>query len=161
MLVLALVTQGRPATGKVNSTYDKTADFKTFQTYGWIQGQHAFNPDAHKAIVAAVDGEMTAIGLRKVEGRSGDVTVRYLAVRSTSVDLDKLHELEKTGGAAAGANYSVGRLVIIMEDARSNRQLWAADGLERLDPAAGAIEEAVKRVVSRMFETYPTQQKRR
>ena len=85
MLALLLVAQGRPATGKVNSTFDKSVDFKTFQTYGWIAGQNAFDPAAHKTIVSAIDAEMAALGLKKVEGRAGQVTVRYLAVRSTSV----------------------------------------------------------------------------
>jgi hypothetical protein len=159
MLALLLVAQGRPATGKVNSTFDKSADFKSLQTYGWIAGQNAFDPAAHKAIVAAIDAEMAALGLKKVEGRTGQVTVRYLAVRSTSVDLDKLEQLERKGADPAGANVTVGRLIIALEDATSNRRLWAADSVEAVDPAAADREETVKRVVARMFETYPTRQK--
>lgn len=161
MLALLLVAQGRPATGKVNSTFDKSADFKSLQTYGWIAGQNAFDPAAHKAIVAAIDAEMAALGLKKVEGRTGQVTVRYLAVRSTSVDLDKLEQLERKGADPAGANVTVGRLIIALEDAKSSRRLWAADSVEVVDPAAADREETVKRVVARMFETYPTRQKGR
>jgi hypothetical protein len=161
MLALLLVAQGRPAPGKVNSSYDKTVDFKTLQTYGWIAGQPAFDPAANKAIVAAIDAEMAALGFKKVDGRGGNVTIRYLAVRSTSVDLDKLEAIERAGGDSTGANYSVGRLVIVMEDAKSGKRLWAADGVERLDPAPAAREETVKRVMTRMFETYPTRQKPR
>jgi hypothetical protein len=161
VLVLALLSaaQGRPAPGKVNSTYDKAANFKAFRTYGWVAGQPAYDPAAHKTIVAAIDAEMTAVGLKKVEGRTGDVTVRYLAVRSTSVDLHKLEALEKQGGDPSGANFGVGRLVIVVDDAKSDRRLWAADGIERLDVAPAAREEAIKSVVARMFETYPTRLK--
>jgi DNA-binding PucR family transcriptional regulator len=159
MLALLLVAQGRPAPGKVNSTFDKAVDFKTFQTYGWIAGQNAFDPAAHKAIVAAIDAEMASLGLKKVEGRAGQVTVRYLAVRSTSVDLDKLEALERKGADPAGADVTVGRLVIALEDAKSNRRLWAADSVEPVDPKAADREDTVKRVVARMFETYPTRAK--
>ena len=148
--------QGRPAAGKVNSTYDKTATFKTFKTYGWVAGQNAFDPAVHKTIVSAIDAEMSALGLKKVEGRTGDATLRYLAVRSTSVDLAKLEALEKQGGDQSGATFTVGRLVIVMEDAKSSHQLWAVDGLERLNPAAAERDETIKHVVARMFETYPT-----
>jgi Domain of unknown function (DUF4136) len=161
MLALLLVAQGRPATGKVNSTFDKTADFKTFQTYGWIAGQNALTPAFHTAIVSAIDAEMTALGLKKVEGRAGQVTVRYLAVRSTSVDLDKLDTLKQQGADTAGADVTVGRLVIAVEDAKSSRRLWAADSVEVVNPAAADRDEMVKRVVARMFETYPTRQKAR
>ena len=159
LLMFVAQAQGRPAPGKVNSTFDKTAAFTTFKTYGWIAGQPAFDPAAHKAIVAAIDAEMTAVGLKKVEGGTGDVTLRYLAVRSTSVDIEKLAALEKQGGDQAGANYTVGRLVIVMEDAKSSRRLWAADGVERLNPAVAERDQAIKAVVTRMFETYPTRQK--
>jgi hypothetical protein len=161
MLAVLLVSQGRPAPGKVNSTFDKSVDFKTFQTYGWIAGQNAFDPAAHTAIVAAVDAEMAALGLKKVEGRAGQVTVRYLAVRSTSVDLNKLEALERKGADPAGANLTVGRLIIALEDAKSSSRLWAADSVEAVDPAAADREATIKRVVARMFETYPTRQKAR
>jgi hypothetical protein len=159
MILLLFLAQGRPAPGKVNSTYDKSAAFTTFKTYGWIAGQPAFDPAAHKAIVSAIDAEMTALGLKKVEGRAGDVTLRYLAVRSTSVDLEKLEAIEKQGGDKAGADFTVGRLVIVMEDAPSSRRLWAADGVERLNPAVADRDQTITGVVARMFETYPTRQK--
>ena len=157
MVLLMLVAQGRPAPGKINSTYDKTANFATFKTYGWIAGQPAFDPGADKTIVSAIDAEMTALGLKKVEGRAGDVTLRYLAVRSTSVDLDKLEALTKQGGDKSGADVTVGRLIVVMED-KASRRLWAADGVERLNPAVADRDQTIKGIVTRMFETYPTRQ---
>jgi Domain of unknown function (DUF4136) len=160
IVLLLFMAQGRPAPGKINSTYDKTAAFTTFKTYGWIAGQAAFDPAVDKTIVSAIDAEMTSLGLKKVEGRTGDVTLRYLAVRSTSVDLDKLEAIDKQGGDKAGADVTVGRLIIVMEDVKSSRRLWAADGVERLNPAAGDRDQAIKGVVTRMFETYPTRLKK-
>ena len=159
MVLLLFVAQGRPAPGKVNSTYDKAAPFATFKTYGWIAGQPAFDPAANKTIMSAIDAEMTTLGLKKVEGRTGDVTLRYLAVRSTSVDLDKLELIEKQGGDKAGADFTVGRLILVMEDAKSGARLWAADGVERLNPAVADRDQTIRNIVARMFETYPTRQK--
>jgi hypothetical protein len=102
---------------------------------------------------------MTALGLKKVEGWAGDVTLRYLAVRSTSVDLEELEAIEKQGGDTAGADFTVGRLVIVMEDAQSSRRLWAADAVERLNPAAADRDRTITGVVARVFETYPTRLK--
>ena len=159
MILLLFVAQGRPAPGKINSTYDKTAGFATFKTYGWIAGQAAFDPAVDKTILSAIDAEMTSLGLKKVDGKAGDVTLRYLAVRSTSVDLDKLEAIDKQGGDKAGADFTVGRLIIVMEDAKSSRRLWAADGVERLNPAVAERDQAIKGIVARMFATYPTRQK--
>lgn len=160
LIALLLISpQGRPAPGKVNSTYDKTATFSTFKTYSWIAGQPAFDPAAHKAIVSAIDAEMKTLGLQRVEGGTGDVTLRYLAVRSTSVDLEKLEAIARQGGDKAAADVTVGRLVIVMEDAGA-RRLWAADGVERLNPSTADRDRTIAAVVARMFETYPTRQNR-
>jgi hypothetical protein len=158
MILLLFVAQGRPAPGKINSTYDKTAAFAAFKTYRWVAGQPAFNPAAHKVIVSAIDAEMAKLALKKVESPAGDVTLRYLAVRSTSVDLEKLEAIEKQGGNAAGADVTVGRLVIVMEEGKSSRRLWAADGVERLNPAVAELDQAISAVVARLFQTYPTRQ---
>ena len=109
--------------------------------------------------MSAIDAQMAALGLKQAEAKGADVTLRYLAVRSTSVDLEKLEALKKQGGDAAGADFTVGRLVIVMEEAKSNRRLWAADGVERLNPAVADRDKTISAVVARLFETYPTRQK--
>ena len=103
--------------------------------------------------------EMASLGLKKVESRPADLTIRYLAVRSTSVDLDKLEALKKEGKDQAGADVTVGRLVIVMDDAKA-RRLWAADSVEIMNPSAAEREAAIKAVVARMFDTYPTRLKK-
>ena len=159
ILLLLFAGQGRPDLGKVNSTFDKGASFPTFKTWSWTTGRPALDPSAHKVIVGAIESEMTGLGLKRVEGGAGDVTLHYLAVRSTSVDLEKLEAIEKEGGDKTGAEFTVGRLVIVMEDAKAKRRLWAADSVERLDPSAADRDQAIMGVVARMFETYPTRQK--
>lgn len=159
LMLLLFVSQGRPATGKVNSTFDKATDFKALQTYSWVAGQHAFDPAIHQLIVSAIDSEMSSLGLKKVEA-GGNVTVRYLGVRSTSVDLDKLEALEKQKVDPSGADVTVGRLVIVMDDAKSAKRLWAADSVERLNPTAAERSAAIKSMITRMFETYPTRLKK-
>ena len=70
LILLLFSAQGRPAPAKVNSTYDKAAAFATFKTYGWVAGQPAFDPGAHKAIVAAIDVQMAALGLKPAEAKA-------------------------------------------------------------------------------------------
>ncbi len=104
MLLLLFVHRAGPHRAKSTARYDKSADFQTLKTYSWMPGQPAFDPAVDKTIVAAVDSEMSALGLKKAAGKPADVTIRYLAVRSTSIDLDKLEEIEKQGGDKAGAD---------------------------------------------------------
>ena len=43
----------------------------------------------------------------------------------------KLEALKKRGGDTAGADFTVGRLVIVLEEDKWSR-IWAADDVERL-----------------------------
>ncbi len=103
---------------------------------------------------------MSALGFTKAAGKPADVAIRYLAVRSTSIDLKKLSEIEKAGGDKAGADYTVGRLIIAMQDVKTGKQLWAADCVERLNPAVAERDATIRQVATRMFETYPTKGRR-
>lgn len=161
ILALLLVAPQKPETGKIKSTVDKSADFAAFQTYTWLKGQPANDQAVHKAIVAAVDSELAALGLRKVESGASDVTVRYMAVRSSYVDLDKLDEVERKGGDSREATHSIGRLAVLVEHPMSARRFWTADTVQVLDAAAGERDALIKEVVSQMFATWPTRSGRR
>ncbi len=50
----------------------------------------------------------------------------------------------------------MGRLVIAMQDIKSGKQVWAADCVERLNPAVAERDATIRQVATRMFETYPT-----
>jgi hypothetical protein len=161
ILALLLVAPQKPETGKIKSTVDKSVDFAAFQTYTWLKGQPANDQAVHKAIVAAVDSELGALGLRKVESGASDVTVRYMAVRSSYVDLDRLDEVERKGGDSRQATHSVGRLVVVVEHPMSARRFWTADTVQILDPEPGERDAMIKGVVSQMFANWPTRNQRR
>ena len=62
--LLLLVPQ---STDKVESSFDRNADFSTFRTYAWNKGHEAFNPAAHKIIAGAIDAQMAKLGYTKAD----------------------------------------------------------------------------------------------
>ena len=57
--------------GEVETHADKAADFSALHTYAWSKGHDAFDPRAHKAIIAEVETQMTALGFTQAPGRIG------------------------------------------------------------------------------------------
>jgi hypothetical protein len=152
LAVLVSSTQLPPKEGAVASVREAKADFSKLTTYSWERGQEAFDRKAHAAIVAAIDGQMKALGFRQVLAGKADVTVRYFSALRTDVDLDELEKWEREGNVAPARN--LGRLAVVMRDG-SNRRLWAADTVQPLSSELPKAYEEISPVVAKLFATYP------
>ena len=151
VLLVALATAQAPPIGKVDSTFDKKANFASFRTYAWTPGTHAFNPAAHKLIVEALEAEMAARGFTKVT-TGGDVTLSYSSMAVKNVDLKALDKAERAGAAAPTKD--LGKLVVVMRNP-ARQQLWSAATREYLEPDIEKLGASIKTVAARLFETYP------
>ena len=93
MLGLALASATASAQ-KVTYDYDKATDFTKIRVYAWVHTREEVQDELnHKRIVAAVDSQLAAKGLTKVqEGGMADVLVAYGVA---SKDLDQSASPEK------------------------------------------------------------------
>ncbi len=158
-LVLLIFVAQPPKPGKVASEYDKKTDFSKYRTYTWMAGLEARVPQAHTLIVAGIDREMSALGLTQVAGTDADLTVTYHALRSTYINLKELEKAQREGNKEQAPSYDLGKLVIVVRENPSKRQLWAANTAEYMSPDPVAREETIKEAVMRVFATYPTRRK--
>lgn len=142
--------------GKVESTFDKTANFAAFKTYSWSGGAPAYNAEAHRLVVAAFEKEMTGLGFTRLAS-GGDLTLSYYNVSATEVDLDKLDEMEKAGKTAPSMIRA--RMVVTIREASTRKQLWSAITRELVDPDPAKLGPTVERVAERLFATYPRPKK--
>ena len=133
---------------EVKTTVDKKIDFKSFKWYSWEKGQESADPDAHKSVVAAVDAQLTALGLTRQESM-GDVLVRYHSVGRTDVDLKN----QKKDGS--GPTYDVGKVMVELVGGQSSKQVWQATTEERLSKDPSERDRDIGRAIARLFEAYP------
>src|SRR5690349_8708742 len=86
---------------KVTYDYDKGTDFTKVRTYAWVHSRGEVQDELnHKRIVAAVDSQLSAKGLTKVqEGGMADVLVAY------GVGLDRNLEIEGSSSNWGGPLY--------------------------------------------------------
>jgi len=138
------------AIGKVESSFDKKANFAALHTYSWSGGARAYNEEAHRLLIAAFEKEMTGLGFKQVTS-GADVTLSYYNVTSTDVDLKKLDEATRAG--AATPTKMRARMMVVMRAPATRAELWSAITREYVEP--DQLAATVQRVAERLFATYP------
>jgi len=171
MRVTTLVSTGlavlstTAAAQTITYDFDKAADFSRFKTYAWVRGTPLSDELNHKRIVNAVDTQLAAKGLGKVEvGASPDVLVAYHATFNKNLQINGFST--GWGGYRFGANRSgsarvdeilVGTLVVDMVDAGSRTIVWRGTATKELDVKANPEkrEKNINKAAERLFKNYP------
>jgi len=174
LIVLALLLLGALTVNaqKVKVASDPACDFSKFKTYMWDNGTLA-NPLIKQYIIAAVDKEMTAKGLRKVEN---DADLMLTTLTATASDLTmtnpswapSLNSIA-TGIPSSSQAWAVtkGTLVIDMSDAKTKNGVWRGVASHTLEdgPSGNAVRDAktvekpINKAVQKMFKKFPPQSK--
>jgi hypothetical protein len=176
---LALATLLVPAlvlAQKVSYDYDKAADFSSFKTYALKEGTMVGQKLIDDRIMEAIDTQLAAKGLKKVEANP-DVYVVYHVAFDKQKDISTYssgygggygaYGWGWGGGWAGGTSTTqvrdivVGTMVIDMADAKKNQVAWRGMATREVNTQASpekrdkSINEAVKKIV----KNYPPKKK--
>jgi hypothetical protein len=156
-LGLVLFVSSTMAGVKVSS--DEEADFSKYQTYEWQKGVTAARPQAQDWIVAGVERELEARGLRKVaEGEQADLYVFSYAIGEVQAG--------SVGGYIHSPNYYYGiittdtrgvlsgSLLVELVDVEENRLVWSALGEGTITERTKA-QAKIEKIIRKMFSKYP------
>ncbi len=161
VLVLAapsLVLAQKPKEGVTVAVIqlDKATDVTKFKTSSWTPGHPALDPEGHKAIVADIDAQLEARGLKKAA--TGDVLVCYNAVQREDVDLSTFDDKPPAAGAERkmAQIVRVGTLVVDLKSAATNKLFWRAkaEGAMRT-PLAQDWSARLNDAIVKLFTLYP------
>jgi Domain of unknown function (DUF4136) len=157
---------------KVKVTSDPACDFSKYKTYAWDLGTLA-NPIIRQYIISAVDREMTAKGIRKVE-TDPDLTITTLTatesdLTSTNPSWSPSLNSIATGIPASSQAWAVtkGTLLVDISDARTKSAVWRGMASHTLEngPTGNAardaktVEKPINKAVQKMFKKFPPQSK--
>jgi len=160
----------------VRYNFDKSADFSKFKTYKWVPLKDAAKPNdlIDKQIIAAVDAELAAKGLSKVDADNADLYIGYQAgigqeKQFTSYNSDWGYG----GGWGRGGWYGggggmstttgqtstiyVGQLALDMYDSANKDLAWRGVVSKTLDPKAKPEkqEKNLKKAIAKLLKNYP------
>lgn len=145
----------------VSIDFDKTVDFTGFTTFSTRQGQTAGNPLVAQRIQAALEAELSARGLTKVD-RAGDLVAVYHASIETQVDVDAFGYGRPRWGTRQVyvRNYELGTVIVDLLDAKTDRVVWRGVGRDVVSGDPDKVAGRITRGAERMFKNFPPKKER-
>jgi hypothetical protein len=146
--------------------YAKSVDFSRFQTFAWIPGTPAANPEIEERIHRAVEAKLAAKGIAKVDGEADLLVATHASVESErreDVDILGVPQRWGEGAEATGTageylrEIDVGTLMVDMLDGNSRLQVWRATASRVLTSDPKRSEKRIQKATRKMFENFPPQ----
>lgn len=166
---------------EIKSDRDPKADFKSIRTYRWLESPPAITTTAPDAatnpnlsqkvlgphIVSAVDRELTARGLKRLEAPEADIQVVYYAALNVGMDSNVLGSYYQytTGwalplGPAPTTSlriYERGTIIVDVVSPAAKMAIWRGSAATDVEQAT-TLEKRIERInqaMKRMFERFP------
>ena len=176
-MLLTLLFCASALAEKIRVHYDKSLDFSKFKTYGWAPHGAVAHPMLALDMVGAVEDELNARGLKKVES-DPDLIIAFYGSVDAEVSMTSANPLyNATGGIPPfdpsmtspgnslywdsyyGNNTVVvhpGQLVIDLIDFRAKKLVWRAFAAEAVSPNnPDKLMSEVNDTITKMFKDYP------
>ena len=164
MSMTALALFGTTASAQtVSYDYDRGTDFSRLKTYSWVPGTNLRDELNHKRIVAAVDAQLAAKGMTRVEA-GADVLVAYhasfdrdLQINATSSDWGGYRWSANRFGSARVSEITTGTVIVDLVDAKSKTIIWRGTATKEVDTKADPEkrDRNVNRAAEKLFKNYP------
>ena len=154
---------------KVKVGADPAVDVSKYKTYAWSSGTTGTNAIINQQIVAAVDAQLAAKGLKKVE-TDPELTISALVWTESDMHISNpswhpsLNSLS-TGVYGGASNWPVtkGTLVVNISDTKTKNEVWRGTATDTLKqgPSGSKVEDAktaekpIRKAVEKMFKQFP------
>jgi hypothetical protein len=147
-------------TQDVKVDWDKTANFAGYRTYAWTTGTPAKNPLMGQRIVEAIDQQLAAKGLQKVEDSGNpDLLVLYHAATGSQTQYNSTGT--GWGWSWGGMQTTTvneiptGQLSVDIGDAKTKKLLWLGTASDTLSDNPEKNEQKIHKAVDKMFKKFP------
>jgi len=171
ILSLIVLAGGVSQAQKVSSHHDTAVNFSAFKTYMFSGTAGSRNPFVNQMIIDALERELAARGLTKVDSNP-DLSVTYLAATGYNLQVGEAkfgynYNPAYIGlvpsGIAATYDVATGTLLIDVSDYKKNQVVFrgtAKDVLQRapstnLAADAKMVSKTVNNAVKKIFKKYP------
>jgi hypothetical protein len=170
-IILFLIVTGAFSANaqKVTVGAQPAADLTKYKSYSWSKGLAGANPIVQQMIVAAVDHEMVAKGMTKVDADGELMLSAFVWTESemyvTNPSWTPVLNSISTGIAVGTQSWPVtkGTLVVEISEAKSKDGLWRGTATDTLKHGptgdkvkdAKSVEKPIRKAVVKMFKKFP------
>ncbi len=152
---------------KVKVEVDKSGILSTYKTYAWTKGMPAKNPIVNQLITDAIERQLAAKGLTKVDS-GADLSILFWAASELDVHVSYA-DWGWTPGSGIGIpinqawNVRQGSLEVDVLERKSLSLLWRGTATDTLShgPTNDAVKDAkdvektIKKAVEKLFQKFP------
>jgi Domain of unknown function (DUF4136) len=144
-------------TQTIRVQWEPGTDFSKYQSFAWVTGQAAVDPEAGRFIRESVENALSQEGIFPNEDNP-DLHVAYYASAKEVVEVTGGYSSNWTEADAILVNrYTAGTLVIDLVDASENRLLWRATANATITGDPKKSRYRIPQVVQKMFTDFPPQ----
>ena len=164
--VLAFFILASCSSVRVNSDYDKKANFESYKTYAFLKSgvdKVEISDLDKKRILRSIDEVMTTKGFKK--DSNPDLLISIFTKEKERVDVYNSYGFGWGWNPYWGMNYNrvtttpEGILYIDLIDAKTKELVWQGEGSGYLTKDTHKKDERIKTFVSKILEQYPPNKK--
>ena len=172
ILVLLLLAVGQSFAQKVNVDFDKDVDFSKYKTYAFTEGTPTPVTLTNQRIEKAIDAQLAAKGLTRVESNADLMVVFHCAVTErTQFSTRSLDGWGWGPGWGWGRGWRrwggggteiteveqipVGTLIVDIGDSSTKRYIWRGTATKTISSKPDKNEKAIGAAMKKMFEKFP------
>ncbi len=177
-ILLLTIFSSTVSAQKIKVAYDRSVDFSKFKTYAWAELGPARAPLLRVNIMGAIDEELAAKGLVKVE-KAADLVVAYsgdvageqnqgigapsypgYAGQPPAIDATMWTGQPGMGAGGMSVAYPKGTLIVELMDPNAGKIAWRAVGSLKLDIEKKRDSLArINKMIASMLGQYPPPKK--
>ncbi len=152
----------------VRTNYMPGTDFAKYHTYKWvaIEGRGAPDQILEAQIKQAIDTQLNAKGLTKVEGDKADLLVGY----QVGVTKEREWNGSRTGfgfpggldsGTATSSTITVGTLILDVYDPAAKQLVWTGSASKSIDSSKDPrkIQKNLNKAMQKLLKDFPPRRK--
>jgi hypothetical protein len=160
VLVLGLLLVAGNAFGqKVTTDSVPGTDWTKYHTYAWGEGTPAQDPLVAQKIVAGIDAQLAAKGLKKVESDPDLVVIYHTATdQQKSVSWQNYGGWGRFGGMGGSAQVDtviVGQLKVDIADYKAKQFLWRGTATGTVSDNPEKNTKTINKALTKMFQKFP------
>jgi hypothetical protein len=178
-----MLTAGTAFAQKVSVDFDKNTDFSKFKTYAFAVGTPTPETLTNQRIESAIEAQLTAKGLTRVQSNADLTVVFHCAVtQQTQLDTTNMGGFGWGPGWGRGWGWRggwggglggfggnaitqveqipVGTLIVDIGDSTSKKYIWRGTATKTLSNDQSKNEKTIDQEVKKMFEKFPPKVKK-
>jgi hypothetical protein len=155
-IALLLTLFGAEARGQtLRVQWDKRVDFSRYQSFAWLEGTAAIDPEVNRLISETIENELSVRGILPDDAEPALYAVYHASAREEFQVEGGYRRDWEDPGALTVDSYLAGTLLVELVDAGENRVVWRAMATATVSGNPKKARGRIPSIIQKMFADFP------